>query len=229
MPEIYRTIQIKLNPDQLECQGLEFMCEQANSLVNCSVYAVRQGYFMLGGTGMVKPDYSSLDAWMKQLENPHYRGVAAQAAQQVLKGVVESFNSFDKLLEKFWQGEVEKPKLPGYRKKGGLATISFPVQALQFDIETGMCRLPFSKIASSESGIDSIWVQGAWGIKIEQISEVRILPRNGEFYAEYVYKATGLQAKYNLDPTQALGIDHGVGNWLTCVSSKGSRMIFERK
>ncbi len=227
MPEIYRTIQIRLKLDELERQGLEFICQQANSLVNCSVYAVRQGYFMLGGTGMVRPDYPSLDVWMKQLENPHYRGVAAQAAQQVLKGVVESFSSFDKLLEKFWQGDVEKPKLPGYRKKGGLAAISFPAQALQFDIETGLCRLPLGKIASLESGIDSIWVQGAWVIKIEQISEVRILPRNGEFYAEYVYKATGLQAKYNLDPTQALGIDHGVGNWLTCVSSLGKSFIID--
>jgi hypothetical protein len=156
---------------------------------------------MLGGTNVVGADYQALDAWMKQIENPHYRGVAAQAAQQVLKGVVESFNSFDRLLEKFRQGEIEKPKLPGYRKKGGLSAISFPAQALQFDIETGMCRLPLGRVATGESGIDSIWIQGAWGIRVEQISEVRILPRNGEFYAEYVYKATGLQAKYNLDPT----------------------------
>jgi len=87
--------------------------------------------------------------------------------------------------------------------------------------------LPLGRTTSGESGIDSIWVQGAWGIKVEQISEVRILPRNGEFYAEYVYKATGLQAKYNLDPTLALGIDHGVSNWLTCVSSLGKSFIID--
>lgn len=227
MKAIYRTIQIRLTLDELARQGLEFICEQTNKLINCAVYAVRQGYFMQGGTGKVNADYPSLDAWMKQIDNPHYRGVAAQASQQVLKGVVESFNGFDELHEMFWRGEVERPSLPGYRKKGGMALVSYPAQALQFDLETGMCRLPLSKTATWESGIDSIWIQGAWGIKVEQISEVRILPRNGEFYAEYVYKATGCQAKYSLDPTQALGIDHGVGNWLTCVSSLGKSFIID--
>jgi len=224
---IYRTIQIRLTLDELDRQGLEFICEQTNKLVNCAVYAVRQGYFMQGGTGKVNADYPSLDAWMKQIDNSHYRGVAAQASQQVLKGVVESFNGFDELHEMFWRGEIVRPKLPGYRKKGGMALVSYPAQALQFDLETGMCRLPLGRTTSGESGIDSIWVQGAWGIKVEQISEVRILPRNGEFYAEYVYKATGLQAKYNLDPTLALGIDHGVSNWLTCVSSLGKSFIID--
>jgi len=224
---IYRTIQIRLTLDELDRQGLEFICEQTNKLVNCAVYAVRQDYFMQGGTGKVNADYPSLDAWMKQIDNSHYRGVAAQASQQVLKGVVESFNGFDELHEMFWRGEIVRPKLPGYRKKGGMALVSYPAQALQFDLETGMCRLPLGRTTSGESGIDSIWVQGAWGIKVEQISEVRILPRNGEFYAEYVYKATGLQAKYNLDPTLALGIDHGVSNWLTCVSSLGKNFIID--
>lgn len=224
---VYRTIQIRLNPEGLERLALEFMCSQANSLVNCAVYAIRQGYFMLGGTGLVKADYLSLDAWMKQIDTPHYRGIAAQASQQVLKGVIESFISFDELLQMYWQGETEQPKLPGYRKKGGLSVVSFPVQAVQFDIEKGLCRLPKGNTVKAESGIDSIWIQGAWGIRVEQISEVRILPRNGEFYAEYVYKTTGKQAKYRLDPTLALGIDHGRDNWLTCVSSLAKSFIID--
>lgn len=225
--KVYRTIQIRLEPEGLERFTLECMCEQANKLANCAVYAIRQGYFMVGGTGLVRPDYLSLDAWMKQIENPHYRGIAAQASQQVLKGVIESFISFDELLQMYWHGEVEKPKLPGYRKKGGMAAVSFPVQAVQFDLETGRCRLPLGNTMKAESGIDSVWIKGAWGIKVEQISEVRIIPRNGEFYAEYVYNATGRQAKHSLDPTLALGIDPGRDNWLTCVSSNGKSFIID--
>lgn len=224
---VYRTIQIKLEPEGLELSALEFMCEQANKLVNCAVYAVRQGYFMQGGTGLVRTDYPSLDSWMKQIDLPRYRGIAAQASQQVLKGVIESFISFDELLQMYWHGEVEKPKLPGYRKKGGMAVVSFPVQAVQFDLETGECRLPLGNAMKAESGIDAIWIKGAWGIKVEQISEVRILPRNGEFYAEYVYKATSKQAFHSLDPTLALGIDPGRDNWLTCVSSLGKSFIVD--
>lgn len=203
------------------------MLSCANKLVNCAVYAVRQGYFMQGGTGLVRTDYPSLDSWMKQIDLPRYRGIAAQASQQVLKGVIESFISFDELLQMYWKGEVEKPKLPGYRKKGGMATVSFPAQAVQFDIETGRCRLPLGNTVKAESGIDSIWIQGAWGIRVEQISEVRILPRNGELYAEYIYKVTGKQAKHSLDPTLALGIAHGRDNWLTCVSSNGRSFIID--
>lgn len=227
MVSIYRTIQIRLEPEELERLALELICERANSLINCAVYAVRQGYFMLGGTGNVLATYPDLDAWMKGIENPHYRGIAAQASQQVLKSVISSFISFNELLQMYWQGEVEKPKLPGYRKKGGMAAVSFPVQAVQFNLETGECRLPLGNTMKAESGIDSIWIQGAWGIRVEQISEVRILPRNGEFYAEYVYKATGKQQAHNLDPTLALGIDPGRDNWLTCVSSLGKSFIVD--
>lgn len=227
MASIYRTIQIRLEPEGLDRLALEFICERANSLINCAVYAVRRGYFMVGGTGKVLATYPDLDAWMKEIENPHYRGIAAQASQQVLKSVIESFTSFNELLQMYWQGEVEKPKLPSYRKKGGMAAVSFPSQAVQFNLETGECRLPLGNTIKAESGIDSIWIKGAWGIRVEQISEVRILPRNGEFYAEYVYKATGQQAKYNLNPSLALGIDPGRDNWLTCVSSNGRSFIVD--
>jgi putative transposase len=56
----------------------------------------------------------------------------------------------------------------------------------------------------------SIWINGCVGIHPDQIAEVRILPRNGELYAEYVYqykpRATGL------DFSKALGIDPGLEN-----------------
>jgi putative transposase len=64
------------------------------------------------------------------------------------------------------------------------------------------------------------------GIHPNQISEVRILPRNGEIYAEYVYQyepklATGL------DFSKALGIDPGLENWLTCVTNDGKSFIMD--
>ncbi len=32
-----------------------------------------------------------------------------------------------------------------------------------------------------------LWINGCVGLKQEQVAELRILPRNGCFYAEYVY------------------------------------------
>jgi putative transposase len=75
-------------------------------------------------------------------------------------------------------------------------------------------------------GAKSIWINGCVGIHPDQIAEVRILPRNGDLYAEYVYQ---YEAKYavELDFEQALGIDPGVGNWLTCVSTQGESFIVD--
>jgi IS605 OrfB family transposase len=51
------------------------------------------------------------------------------------------------------------------------------------------------------------------------------LPRNGCFYAEFVYKADKVDA--TLDPGKALGIDPGLTNWLTCVSNVGTSLIVD--
>jgi transposase len=62
-------------------------------------------------------------------------------------------------------------------------------------------------------------------LDFKAIREYRILPRNGCFYLEFVYKATELQA--DIDPANFLAIDHGVDNWLTCVSNVGTSFIVD--
>ncbi|NEO66888.1 MAG: IS200/IS605 family element transposase accessory protein TnpB [Moorea sp. SIO4G2] len=61
----------------------------------------------------------------------------------------------------------------------------------------------------------------------ESIKEVRLLPRNGHFYVEFVYK---LKSKnVNIDSSKILGIDHGIDNWLTCVDTLGNGFIVDGK
>jgi IS605 OrfB family transposase len=62
-------------------------------------------------------------------------------------------------------------------------------------------------------------------IRFEDIRELRILPRNGCFDAEFVYKVKTVTTK--LDPKLALGIDPGVNNWWTCVSNLGTSFIVD--
>ncbi|MGL5879434.1 MAG: transposase, partial [Xenococcaceae cyanobacterium] len=59
------------------------------------------------------------------------------------------------------------------------------------------------------------------------MKEVRILPRNGCFYAEFVYSQA--RSPQQLDLSIALGIDPGLGNWLTCVSTTGNSFIVDGK
>jgi IS605 OrfB family transposase len=57
------------------------------------------------------------------------------------------------------------------------------------------------------------------------IREYRILPRNGSFYLELIYKSKDIQVE--VDRSKALMIDHGMNNWLTCVSNEETSLIID--
>jgi len=244
---MYGTIQVKINACDEIRDYLVYQCRQSNSLINSTIYLIKQAHYdncpqkeYFSGdeyrtgfkTQRVKTaKYAELCSQFK--DNPHYKILGGQSAQQTLKSVSESFASYNEILSKFFKGEVTRPKMPGYRTKGGLASITYPSQAIQFDIETGQCRLPVSLEVGSEIkeliGKKEIWINGCAGIKPNQIREVRIVPRNGELYAEYVYEygSNGPTCLLNLDHSQVLGIDHGLNNWLTCVSTLGKSFIVD--
>lgn len=244
---MYGTIQVKLSVRDEVRDYLVHQCQQSNSLINSTLFEVRQKHFEACErieffdsndfyrsefkTKQVKASYAEL---CKQLtSNPHYMALGGQCAQQTIKSVVESFSSFNQLLNKFWQGETNKPRMPGYRTKGGLAPISYPAQALRFDIETGECLIPISRELNSDVkhslGVNELRINGAYGIKSEQIVEVRIIPRNQELYVEYVYcyGNQGASCRLGLDPQHALSLDPGLDNWLTCVSTRGKSFIID--
>ena len=86
-------------------------------------------------------------------------------------------------------------------------------------------RLPLGKKVKAWFGISEIYIPMPSNLDISIIKEVRILPRNGCFYAEFVYKLNPQTVK--LDSQKALGIDPGVNNWLTCVSTVGTSFIID--
>ena len=66
--------------------------------------------------------YGQLDYILKRTEDPAYRSLPAQANQQILKRLVRDYKSFFEA-QKVWKKHpgqfTGKPKMPGYRKKGG--------------------------------------------------------------------------------------------------------------
>ncbi|WP_414584352.1 RNA-guided endonuclease InsQ/TnpB family protein [Scytonema sp. PCC 10023] len=202
--------------DQLDINVLEFLAEQSNKLRNCAIYLLRQAYFTFGE---ILDNQFDLHAELKT--NPHYQIFYSQAAQQICTEVAESFRSYKELLPMWYSGELKnKPKLPKYRKKNGLAGWTYPKQSLSFDIETGLIRLPLGNSFKVEFGMDSLYVQMPHNIKFEHIKELRILPRNRSFYAEFVCAHPDI-VKIELDQKRALAIDPGVNNWLSCVPNTG--------
>lgn len=244
---MYGTIQVKINVRCEVRDYLVYQCRQSNNLINSAIYYIKQahysdcprGEFFAGdefrsGFKLQRVKTANYAALCSQLkENPYYKALGGQSAQQTLKGVAESFTSYNGILADFFAGEAARPKMPRYRTKGGLAPLTYPAQAVKFDIETGQCRLPVSKEVGCDVkqlvGVKEIWINGCSGIAINQIREVRILPRNNELYAEYVYKHgnDGVTCHLGLDFNHALAIDLGLNNWLTCVSTRGKSFIVD--
>ena len=112
----------------------------------------------------------------------------SQAGQSVLHKIAENFNA----LSAFFQGQnAIKPKLPHYRKKGGLHEITYPQQALKkkYD-DQGYLPLGWDikKLYGSDMyDIDYIWMPYPTNINPADIVEVTISPQNGDLYAVFVY------------------------------------------
>jgi IS605 OrfB family transposase len=158
--------------------------------------------------------------------NPHFKAGYASSMQQTCLNVGEAFKSFKQLLSLVKKGEIEqKPKPPKYRKSGGLSTVTYPKKWLK--LIDNRIRFPLGNQVKAWFGISEFFLPLPTNLKWETIKEVRILPRNGCFYAEFVY-SQAVESRH-LDPSKALGLDPGLGNWLTCVSTEGDSFIVDGK
>lgn len=212
--------QCLLSPNQELRAILEYICTQSNSLHNCAVYYARQIWFK------TKRGVSGFDLVNEAGKSKHFSALPSDVAVQTCIAVGESISSFFALLKKFYAGELDqKPNFPNYRKAGGFQLVAFPKRSLRL-IE-GQIRLPLGLQVKAWFGIKSFTIPMPSNLDFETIREVRILPRNGCFYAEFVYPDVKIEV--DLDPKRCLGLDHGVNNWLTGVSNARTSFIIDGK
>ncbi|MEK0191367.1 transposase [Microcoleus anatoxicus] len=214
--------QILLKPDKELKAVLEYICHESNKLHNCAVYYARQIYFK--AHRYVRP----FDVINELKRNPHYGALCAQSAQQTCGAVGESVKSFKGLNKLFQEGKLEnKPKFPGYRTPGGLHLIAYPRQALGKKLIDGQVLIPLGLKVKTWFGLKNFQIPMPSNLNYTDIREIRILPRNRCFYAEFVYKTEVAYSDVNTE--KVLGIDHGIDNWLTCVSNSGTSFIVDGK
>ncbi|MEA5502607.1 transposase [Halotia wernerae UHCC 0503] len=198
---------------------LEFICSEANKLSNCAVYYARQIWFK------AKRYITKFELDSEMKSNRHFQTLYSQAAQQLCRSVYESFASFKQLNALYKRGELaDKPSPPKYRKNG-FNLVSYPKQALK--LKYGQIRIPLGSQVKAWFKLDSFSLPMPSNLRFEDIKELRILPRNRCFYAEFVYKTSAV--KSDVDKSNVLGIDHGLNNWLTCVSNVGTGFIVDGK
>lgn len=215
---MYGCQQVLLNPNTELAAILEYICSEANKLTNCGTYYARQIWFKC------RRIIGKYDLEKEYKNNKHFQALHSQVAQQTLRTVAESFKSFEGLSKAFNKGKItEKPRPPRYQKKGGLAVVAYPKQALK--LKDNQIRLPLGTLVKTWFNILEFFIPMPSNREFKDIKELRILPRNGCFYAEFVYKIPYTQA--DVDASRVLGIDPGLNNWLTCVSNQGTSFIVD--
>jgi putative transposase len=241
---LYKTIPVKVRLTDEERLFWVNQCEQANSLINCAIYATKQSHYAMlkefdnafttywrgdelrhgWKTYRCNTTYPELDKILK--DNPHYKAMAAQSAQQTLKSVGESLVGYNGLVKAYYRGEVDRPSLPGYRESGGLAAVTFPRQALTW--KNG-CFYPSVSKETKPHLLTEITLQLPDFINPDWVKQVTVRPNYGEFWVDWVIDdgKQPIDVNPNLDYTQAWSFDHGVTNWLTGVSTRGRSLIID--
>ncbi len=216
---MYGCQQTLINPNSELKAILEYVCTEANKLSNCGLYYARQMYFKVGKI------VSKFDLHKQLNTNPHFGALQSQTAQQTLTTIAESFKSFIGLLKAYRSGTIaEHPKLPNYRKKG-LTLVTYPSQAVK--LKDGLLRFPLGSKVKTWFGLDAFYLPMPSNLDYKSVREFRILPRNGCFYVEFVYKLEAV--KNDVNPDFVLGIDPGLNSWLTCISNVGTSFIVDGK
>jgi putative transposase len=216
---LYGCQQNLINPGDNLKAILEFICSESHKLTNCGIYYARQLY---SKTGKLIGKY---DLEKEYKTNKHYQVLHSQAAQQILRSVAESFKSFKELDKKYSKSELHfKPRLPNYRKGAGYALVTYPKQALRLVGDS--IKIPLGTTVKRWFQLDSFTIKMPSNLQFENIKELRILPRNQCFYAEFVYEKESTCANC-VNPNNALAIDPGINNWLSCVTNVGASFIID--
>ncbi|NEO41941.1 MAG: IS200/IS605 family element transposase accessory protein TnpB [Moorea sp. SIOASIH] len=241
---MYRTIPIKATFTDEENAFWLFQCEQANSLWNCATYYSKQKHYswleqqpealttywrgddLRYGWKTYKCAVKYAELCKSFKENPHYKAMAAQSAQQTLKTVAESIASYNQLVGLYYKGQVDRPKLIRYRQKGGLAAVTFPRQALTY--KKGLFYPSISKESKPEL-LTEITLEPPGFIDPDWVKEVTIRPYLGQLWINWVIdnEKQPVEQNSNLDYSQAWSFDHGGDNWLTGVSTHGKSLIID--
>lgn len=199
-----------------EYQTLRLLCRLSKNLYNESLYSVRQSYFAEKKYLTYNQNYHVC----KDSEN--YKSLGTDIAQQTMKVVDRAFKSFFACLK---SDKVKKVRLPHYLDKEGFFSLILPAAHVTFN--GGFFILPMARAFKKEHC--ELKFQIPPHIDSKSIKEIRIHPKHKAkfFELEFVYDKE--PTKTDLDARKFLGIDLGLDNLATCVTSDGSAFIVDGK
>lgn len=205
-----------------EYEALRTLCRLSKNLYNSTLYEVRQHFFNNG------EHLNYYDAYPRLKENENYQVLTSQMAQQTMKRVDESFQSFFKLVEKKRQNKYDQRiSPPNYLPKDGYFLLDYPDQAFQF--RDDHIRIGVPKQVREQHDIDITEIQIPFTydeVREKDIKRLQILPR-GQDCTHFEYRLVYVEEPEPIDTEKDswLSIDLGVDNLATCLDHRGHSFI----
>lgn len=216
-----QTVRLKL--DESEQEILKTLCHLSKNLFNVGLYTVRQYFFQ----ERKYLDYESAYHLCKQNEN--YQLLATDCGQQTLKYVDKCFKAFFKLLSMIQEGTyTAHVQIPRYLPRDGFFPLVIPIRARHdFAKSDWKFLIPTSRQFRRDNG--RVYITVPENIRQVRIKEIRILPKQqGRFFdIAFVYERPDEKVKNHTNA--AIGIDFGLDNLATVVSTEGQSFIIDGK
>lgn len=200
-----------------EYKIIKELCHIAKNLTNQAIYNIRQYYFAEGKYLSYSKNYELLKT------SDNYKLLNSNMAQQILKEVDGSFQSYFALLRLAKEGKYDFKdcKMPYYLSKDGYTTLVIGFVRLNGN----KLIIPFSNIYKKSHKPIEIKIPPI--LLDKKIKEIRIIPKAKArfFEIQYIYEAEEIQRKLNRK--NVLAIDLGVNNLVTAVTSSGESFIID--
>ncbi|WP_243146829.1 RNA-guided endonuclease TnpB family protein [Scytonema sp. UIC 10036] len=201
--------------------------EHANSLYNTLTFNLRQGFFVYNTLNFQS---LTIDLQTDFKENYHYKMLHSQAAQSVAHKVAENFKSFKQLLDKHYSEGAKKPKLPGYRQKGGMFEVTYPSQSVNLSQEHGiifatvstgiMFKKQHKEDVMGSTVNERLKFRVPDDVDPQRLVELVITSKHRKIYLHWVCRKKN-EIVATLEKSSVLGIDIGLNNFVTCIPNTG--------
>lgn len=194
-------------------KGIDRLFRISNNLYNQALYLFRQRL----NTDGTWTWYNDMDKLMKKTLNLegqcNYRLLKSQCSQQVLRVLDKNIKAYCKSI-KDWKKHPQKykrmPKMPNYRKRGGMFNLYYTNQS---------CSIKDGRIRLAKDLYISIPQWEKYGGKLKSFFQVRLIPNSRNIKVEIVYEKEIEQA--DVDKAKYASIDLGLDNLATMVTSEG--------
>ncbi|VEP16974.1 transposase [Hyella patelloides LEGE 07179] len=184
-------------------QQIDKLCFLSKNLYNYANYQIRQAFIF----DKIYLGYNKVYHACKS--TPDYQALPAKVSQQVLRLLEQNWKSFLNAIKAYKIAPDKfkgRPKLPRYKDKNkGRNLLVYTIQAISKPwLKKGIVKL---------SGVDILIPT-----KVENIDQVRVIPKTGQYVIEVVYEKKESYTVHN--PNAVASIDIGINNLCALTSNQ---------